>query len=73
MLFFSCLIVVFLLVFLFHGRNENPVVIKNRLEQKLSHLQKQAAFKTEATAGELDAVRTAIAEKEGQWLSLIHI
>eukprot|EP00904_Undaria_pinnatifida_P007283 jgi/Undpi1/3685/HiC_scaffold_16.g07055.m1 len=38
-----------------------------RLEEKLFHLQKQAAFKTEANAGELDAVRTAIMDKEGQW------
>lgn len=39
----------------------------DRLEEKLFHLQKQAAFKTEANAGELDAVRTAIMDKEGQW------
>ncbi|CAN0434301.1 unnamed protein product [Ascophyllum nodosum] len=38
-----------------------------RFEEKLSHLRKQATFKTEATVGELDAVRTAIAETEMQW------
>lgn len=40
---------------------------RRRFEEKLSHLRKQAAFKAEANAGELDAVRAAIAENEQQW------
>lgn len=40
-------------------------------EEKLSHLRKQAAFKTEATAGELEAVRTAIADNEKQWKEVL--
>lgn len=40
-------------------------------EEKLSHLRKQAAFKTEATAGELEAVRTAIVDNEKQWKEVL--
>lgn len=43
------------------------MVTTYRFEEKLSHLRKQATFKTEATAEELQAVREAIEETEKQW------
>ncbi|CBN74724.1 Centromere-associated protein NUF2 [Ectocarpus siliculosus] len=38
-----------------------------RFEEKLAHLRKQAAFKTEAMAGEMEAIRAAIAENEAHY------
>lgn len=35
-----------------------------RFEEKLAHLRKQATFKTDAMAEEIEAIRTAIAENE---------
>lgn len=35
-----------------------------RFEEKLAHLQKQAAFKTDAMAGEIEAIQAAIIENE---------